>query len=181
MGDESPSSGSLSRRFEGARRYLEVRANPRWGDLGWTAGYEMYLKGLLLSPDSPGRFSTPECLALCDPALWKHRVDVDTTHILGPKTFRSNSKRPALTCESELLFGYKCPVPHVRVEADHVFPRSLGGKTHPANRLYLCRFHNRSKGADIHFYPWDEEPQHWVKEVLDSVAHVIDDGNSSPR
>ena len=60
------------------------------------------------------------------------------------------------SCQSELLWGYGCPLRESAIHQDHLFPYSLGGPTDGGNRVALCRYHNMVKTCDIHYFPWEE-------------------------
>ena len=75
-------------------------------------------------------------------------------------------------CESELLWGYACPLNSPQIEQDHLFPYSLGGPTNHKNRIVLCRYHNMVKAADVHRLPW-EGAANRIEPWLDAQLEVL--------
>lgn len=55
--------------------------------------------------------------------------------------------QPARECEWSKLAGRTCSLPPERLQADHVWPYSLGGPTVPDNLAWLCETHNALKSA----------------------------------
>ncbi len=66
-------------------------------------------------------------------------------------------------CLAVRIWGYKCDLLiGTDLNADHVFPWSLGGSTSSTNLLPLCRYHNQVKTNDVHLYPNWSDPPDWV-------------------
>ncbi len=161
---------TLVRRLLGARTYLEFRADctPE----NWADRFRRYQDSKSQSWKGKGLLGTPEVMALCDPRLWLADLGCSMEQILDGRSFETAP--PEARCEADVLLGYSCPLFDQGIQADHFFPYSLGGKTDPGNRLYLCRFHNRGKGCDINLYPWEEPPQEWACSLLDEVGGRLD-------
>ena len=111
----------------------------------------------------------PERLALLHP----HWLEGVTTQLAvqGAPAFTRSSARA--TCRADLLWGYDCPLAHEAIQADHVFPYSLGGPSTGSNRLSLCRVHNSWKGADLANFPWELGEPDWLADQLGSVRRVM--------
>ncbi len=53
-----------------------------------------------------------------------------------------------LVCNTDRKSDEDSTIPWAEYEADHVLPHAHGGQTVISNAQLLCRYHNRSKGAD---------------------------------
>ena len=64
-------------------------------------------------------------------------------------------------------------MPEIRgkVEADHIWPNSLGGPSILDNRLLLCKYHNGMKSNDISNFTW-EHPPSWVGKYLLEIYYL---------
>lgn len=93
--------------------------------------------------------------------------------VQGKRSFGPNFRTS--NCESELIWGYSCNL-NDDIEQDHLFPYSLGGKTIPANRVFLCKYHNQVKSSDIHNFPWEnlrERVEPWLDEQLGKASFFL--------
>src|SRR5207247_1839385 len=72
-------------------------------------------------------------------------------------------------CQAMRLWGCSCPYGAAPKEADHLFPRSLGGPTIAENRLTLCTWHNKIKSMDPYIFPWEEGLPSWVLGLLEQM------------
>lgn len=95
---------------------------------------------------------------------WKKKSDF--TAGIRNTSICSISKLTKIDC----LFN---DIPEIRgkVEADHIWPNSLGGPSILDNRLLLCRFHNGMKSNDISNFTWDTEPS-WLKKYLYEIYYL---------
>lgn len=75
-------------------------------------------------------------------------------------------------CASEELWGYACPFDGP-MHVDHLFPYGLGGPTHPANAVYLCRDHNLAKGHDVHLHPWTVNWFTWLAAEINATHTLV--------
>lgn len=96
--------------------------------------------------------------------------DYDRELALNLVPFRG--ARSPYPCQSRLIWGYECPLTDEAVEADHLFPRSLGGPTVAANQLPLCRIHNAWKCADLLAFPWENGEPLWLDDQLTTVRQL---------
>jgi 5-methylcytosine-specific restriction endonuclease McrA len=60
-----------------------------------------------------------------------------------------SGKALCIACKSEGKSDEEATTAWNEYEADHVVPHSKGGQTSLDNAQLLCRYHNRSKGAQI--------------------------------
>jgi hypothetical protein len=146
-------------RFSEARvylEYLETSLQKHWDDQ-----YHDYQSKIL---------SLPQALTLVHPWQYERILKSDIARIQGPRSFPTDIGISSLTCRSETIWGYTCSC-HTQnnLQADHLFPHSLGGPTLPDNKIYLCSFHNQMKGSDIHLFPWEKGEPHWLKAQLDLI------------
>lgn len=79
-------------------------------------------------------------------------------------------------CQSVDLWGYECPLTEEGFEADHLFPRSLGGPATAANQVWLCRVHNQWKGTDLIHFPWERGRPSWLDQQVERMATFVDPG-----
>jgi len=98
-----------------------------------------------------------------------HAVDKSSPLDLLPfaRTLRGDA------CQSEKLWGYSCPLTDRSIEADHMFPKSLGGPRHGANQVWLCSDHNLWKGQDLFNFPWENGEPKWLLQQLDRVESLL--------
>jgi hypothetical protein len=54
-----------------------------------------------------------------------------------------------VACKAEGKSDAEATVPWNEYEADHLIPHSKGGQTSLDNAQRLCRYHNRTKGAQM--------------------------------
>lgn len=139
----------MNLRYESACKYLKALESSL--QAGWLQGY---------AGSVAGRADIFSRMALLHPA---HLEDLPlpdyesvagiVKDVQGPRSFPSDGLSRA--CESELLWGYRCPLDQADIHQDHLFPYSLGGPTNGPNRISLCRYHNMVKTCDIHCFPWE--------------------------
>lgn len=93
--------------------------------------------------------------------------------IRGKRSFDRIDYFPHDVCQSELLWGYKCPFGKQALEADHLFPHSMGGPTRSDNKVYLCKIHNQNcKGSDAHIYPWERGKPIWLDGLIEKIQQI---------
>lgn len=132
--------------------------------LNWEKQYFLYQSKQL---------SLPYAFVLVHPWHCELLTSQDIKTIYGARTFQKEVGLTGMQCLSETIWGYKCS--HSRqsksiVQADHLFPYSLGGPTISSNKIYLCKFHNQMKSNDIHFYPWERGEPAWLATHLQEIA-----------
>jgi hypothetical protein len=131
---------------------------------GWLDQYARYKSGSL---------EFPESLALVHPHHYRNLESSDKI-----RTNRSFERGPSVSsrnCESNRIWGYKCPIDiteHKKIEADHLFPYSLGGPSTGENIIFLCKMHNLCKGSDFHFFPWESGPPAWLSSTINRIYRV---------
>jgi hypothetical protein len=76
-------------------------------------------------------------------------------------------------CQSEKLWGYSCPLTDRSIEADHMFPKSLGGPRNGSNQVWLCSDHNLWKGQDLFNFPWENGEPQWLHQQLNRVEGLL--------
>lgn len=113
--------------------------------------------------------SLPERLLLLHPIWFEGLTDV--RRVQGPPAFVYQPLESR--CKAEVLWGYDCPLHHERIQADHVFPYSLGGPTIGMNRLSLCAVHNGWKGADLGTFPWERGTPDWIDDQLTTLRKLF--------
>jgi hypothetical protein len=72
-------------------------------------------------------------------------------------------------CRCDVLWGYCCDFGRSALHADHLFPYSFGGPSNGQNKVFLCEFHNRAKGSDIHLFPWENGEPGWLLPLLKRI------------
>lgn len=109
-----------------------------------------------------------ERLASAHPAHYEQSLSVTATAcpVRGKRTMHLDAGAQGISCQSHLLWGYRCPYADEPLEADHLFPYSWGGPSLGTNKIFLCKMHNRCKASDIHLYPWELGEPPWLKGVL---------------
>jgi hypothetical protein len=153
------SEGELSRRIEQARIYVQQLA--LMASTSWRHLYADYLDRTLTFPRS---------LVLIHPAWYQH-IDA-TDSVRGNRTFALSSA--GRTCQSEEVWGYRCPFSNPAIHVDHMFPYAFGGPTEPDNAAWLCRYHNLAKGSDFHLLPLERVTTPWFDRVLTRVKRLVD-------
>ena len=110
----------------------------------------------------------PTLLALVHPDFYHDSRGLEIGSKLEPshnkRVFTDRRIRPQ-SCGIEILIpGSKCPYwsGHVLLEADHLWPHSLGGATLEENRLSLCKQCNEHKSASPMLFPGNSVPN-WLK------------------
>ena len=117
--------------------------------------------------DLPARF------ILCHPQ-WLEEPELHADG-LGLRPFRGQGR--GSHCQTEILWGYKCPLTEVPIECDHRFPSSLGGPALGTNQVWLCQVHNRWKAADLLAFPWELGEPAWVEDQVASFAGLVTPGS----
>jgi hypothetical protein len=152
---------TLMDRVEHASRYIGYRQTISPTD--WMETFSLYKAGQL--PLEAG-------LALIHKDYWSCvSPPGGVITVLGPTSFEGIS--PVRTCESQRVFGYRCPRIEPTLHQDHLFPRSLGGPTVGTNRITLCDLHNYYKGMDIHFFPWEDGTPSWLEGLLTYLSSLV--------
>lgn len=149
-------NSKLRERIKSAEIYLEHLEYSLKTD--WISQYKAYLKGEL---------SNEESLSLVHPLHYKDTAEEGD--IRGPRSFTKEPSSGTIRCQCNKIWGYKCPVSLREldvIEADHLFPYSLGGATVSSNKIHLCKVHNRSKGSDFHLLPWENLNLSWVDQTI---------------
>lgn len=150
-------------RVEVAKRYLEE--HHKMLDTSWPSLYRKYKKGEL---------SKVQEFSLINPDHFRELVNV--RDVLGNRSFNQDLVIESIDCQSRKMWGYDCNVQersHVGMNADHLFPYSLGGPTLGGNKIYLCSVHNEMKGNDIHLYPWEAPTPEWLQQIISSIHHFL--------
>ena len=115
--------------------------------------------------------ATPKAYALMHP-VWLDLMfhSVVASHLRGSDRFSQDRLDAHLgSCNAQLIWGYRCELASTGpLEADHLFPRSLGGASAIGNRVWLCRLHNQLKSNDVHLYPNWTEWRPWLKQGLEA-------------
>ena len=110
----------------------------------------------------------PKALALISKKFWKG-MDFDNNE---EYMFRSSTQAEEWrnTCKC-VWWGEEQNCNYtVKIQADHVWPKSLGGLSISDNCEPLCEIHNLMKGNSIFFFNW--KFKHWMKQLLQTLqAH----------
>lgn len=120
--------------------------------------------------------SLAERLVLVHPT-WLRVIGVGDSQIVelqGGRTFTPGGL--SRNCQADVLWGYECRQVD-RIQADHLWPFSLGGPTKPGNAISLCVDHNAMKGMDIHVFPWSgrmPQIEMWLTTQVRLWAHAIE-------
>ena len=150
-------------RISEAERYLEqLESNGRIAT-DW----------LLYRADAEARRDLVSALTLIYSHNWP--VPALRQNVQGPRAFRTPIIHATRMCSASEYWGVPCKS-DTRSEgavADHAWPYSLGGPTVPGNIAWLCPRHNRIKGMDIHFYPWELGWPDWLPPHLDLLAALV--------
>jgi hypothetical protein len=121
-----------------------------------------------------GQLDPEEALVLAH-AEWYAELEIEglPSSVRGPRTFG-----PVLRdaqCQAESVWGYPCPFPAGRCQIDHLFPYSLGGPTVPENAVWLCGFHNGTKGAEFHMLDLARVSARWLPDIVARIERVRGD------
>ena len=154
--------------------YIEAYA--QINDQTWRTFYELFKEDKL---------SVPKTFLLCNPDCFdvlnlgddaKMRQAKQYLDLLSNFDDETGFDRNE-NCESYKVWGGSCPINkhslygNHKIQYDHHFPKSFGGPTVLANRIFLCKFHNqRIKTADIHLYPWEQGVPHWLRHQIYKIA-----------
>jgi hypothetical protein len=154
-------------RIDSTKTYIDkLRANL---SIGWNSIYKMYNNNELNYIDKVTMIHPDFIKSIHLPNYITHGMLI--AEIQGERLFRKESGK----CQSELIWGYECPLPPTLCSGDHLFPYSLGGPSIAGNKLLLCRYHNMIKGTDIHLFPWEDHLNRlrWVDSQIDALARRI--------
>jgi hypothetical protein len=110
--------------------------------------------------------------AAINPNLYE---EIILSEVLGSRAFSSGIIQKTSKCMAEFVWGYPCKFEGRGLQADHLFPYSLGGPTLSDNLLVLCDRHNQAKSHDIHLYSWDEP--NWLRELANRIAKILNSKN----
>ena len=145
------------------RAYLSLLAKCEFQS--WSEVHDQYLAGKLQFAES---------LVLIHPMWYEAEGEkVRDCPVRSVPNFDGTSEENQ-RCESSRFWGYECPLPMTGVQADHCFPRSLGGPTDPDNQAWLCKWHNQiAKGADIHLLDLRAENMLWFERTLARVKNQV--------
>ena len=149
---------TLTTRIELASRYLQFLASIE-DPTDWLDAYDAHQNNAL---------HLTEAAALAHPTHFSFLPAV--ARIRGPQRFDERKSAEWCRCQSAEIWGYECPLASDSFEADHLFPYAAGGPTVIENRIWLCKFHNRSKSSDIHLYPWEKGAPDWLSSRLERIA-----------
>lgn len=153
----------MRKRIESAKKYLDYLEYSLKTD--WAHQYEAYLEG---------KMSKEESLSLIHPLHYKDVTGAGD--IRGTRSFTKEPSSDTIKCECEKIWGYDCSVSLRElgvIQADHLFPYSLGGATVSSNKIHLCKVHNRSKGADFHLLPWADLNFNWVDQTIHRIYSLL--------
>lgn len=153
--------GIIEARIAEAERYLILL------DRDYSSDWELY------QSDAESKQDVAEALALIHPAQWEHLAKQKV--VQGERTFKVPLLQSTRLCAAKDYWGVECKTDTRRegVHADHAWPYAFGGPTEVGNIVWLCPRHNRCKGSDIHFYPWEEGWPTWLSSQLERVARVV--------
>ena len=158
--------------YESARNYLKILEDSLLKD--WYDTYylvEAFIDQNSTSLDEQCLQTTQIKLALLHPDHYKklslpdYLSKKNYQQIRGKRSF--NSRNSITTkCQASIIWNYECQN-KTEIQADHLFPYSMGGPTIEQNRINLCKYHNMVKSSDIHCFPWNETRQ-WIDPWLDN-------------
>ena len=134
----------------------------------WETQYQSYTSGLL---------TYPECMILVHPKVIDDNsanLELAPLEIQGPPRF-AQSNLNSHQCRIDTVFNYRCG-DSVVLEKDHFFPYSLGGPTTGENFIVLCEHHNRLKGNDYHWFPWEifSQPPSWFAQQVQCIHNKLE-------
>ena len=149
------------RQYTDTLEYLTFFANAK--KRSWAELYDVY-----------DELTFPERLVLVHPEWYESNKKVKNCKVRG-KRDRKVNKNGWEVCESIKFWDYECPFDDPDIKIDHVFPWSLGGPSVPSNSAYLCEYHNRLKGPDIHHLELNEDGSDfdWFPETLEKVRKKL--------
>lgn len=114
-----------------------------------------------------------EGLIFIHPSAYEIEGKNEKCPIRGYKTFDFKIKEQ---CQSEIIFGYECPLEDITSTNDHIWPYSLGGPTIAVNRITLCKTHNSMKSNNFHFQlesQFGKTILKWLPSFLEKIHHHI--------
>jgi hypothetical protein len=153
----------VKNRIISSKKYLRnvyIKAKKEWDEI-----YRNYVNNSL---------STEEKLAIVHPINYREKLD--KSEILRKRNFAQEPVSQSMECQSKVIWGYKCDIQNQLsndIQADHLFPYSLGGPTLPSNKIHLCSEHNYLKGSDVHFFPWEEGEPEWLDGTISNINDKI--------
>jgi len=110
----------------------------------------------------------PLALSLIHPEFWDGH-DFEITRGFQPLAFKNSlrwrEKDVPLCCWWKLLGESRECATEQPVEADHIWPKSLGGLRANGNCQPVCRLHNKMKGNSIFSFDWSRWPS-WLRALL---------------
>lgn len=152
----------IEHRFQCAQQYLDSLELSL--QINWLEQYELYRKRQL---------SLPSAFALVHPWHYEDLTSTEVASVRGNRRFSKEVSMKSILCSSEIIWGYKCCRRlREKVQADHLFPYSLGGSTVASNKIYLCKFHNQMKSNDIHLFPWERGEPEWLSICLQVIERI---------
>ena len=96
-------------------------------------------------------------------------IDFEILHGQQPLAFKNNrqwrERDLPLCCWWELLGEDRECATEQPVEADHIWPKSLGGLRADGNCQPVCQLHNKMKGNSIFSFDWSRWPI-WLRALL---------------
>ncbi len=152
----------LKIRIERGEQYLlalEEFRNWEWGEI--------------LAEYRDGRLALPQIMVLMHPDFYAVREAQVGMSIRGPRSFSTTAGQHAASCMADRIWLLTCPLRRSEVQADHLFPYSLGGPTLAANQLFLCPAHNSAKGSDVHLFPWERGEPSWLAMQVEKIRKLL--------
>jgi hypothetical protein len=143
-------------RINSAYEYLSYLQELETGNVSWKDGLNQYEAGSL---------SFAKAMTLINPRF----CPAISTNVQGVRRFLEEPGFSSMKCQSDILWGYDCPIGSRALHADHLFPYTLGGPTIGANKIYLCSDHNSMKSCDLHFYSWESKAE-WLDAQIRLIA-----------
>lgn len=118
--------------------------------------------------DSPAIEQLPLALSLIHPDFWDGE-DFEKARILQPLAFKNSNvwkaeQNPSCIWWEILGACGECET-ELSVEADHKWPKSLGGLKANGNWQPLCELHNKMKGNSVLLFDWTTWPI-WLGGLL---------------
>ncbi|MDE2933016.1 MAG: hypothetical protein OXS47_03990, partial [Chloroflexota bacterium] len=116
----------------------------------------------------------PQALVLVHPDFYAAREAEVGMSIRGSRSFSRTAGQHAAGCMADRIWLSACRLRSgSEVQADHLFPYSLGGPTLAANQLFLCGAHNGAKGSDVHLFPWEQGEPDWLATQVERISRLL--------